>query len=52
MAVTPSGKDKLLRYARLFVGGYDLPAKPRKLGQKNVTPEDEADEEIAALTRT
>ena len=26
--------------------------KPRKLGQKNVTPEDEADEEIAALTRT
>lgn len=29
MAATPSGKDKLMRHARIFVGGYDLSGDAR-----------------------
>lgn len=32
MAATPSGKDKLLRHARVFVGGYDLSGDARTFG--------------------
>ena len=32
MAVTPSGKDKLLRHLRLYVGGYDLSGDSRTFG--------------------
>ncbi len=32
MAATPSGKDKLLKYLRLFVGGYDLSGDSRNVG--------------------
>lgn len=32
MAVTPSGKDKLMRYTRLYVGGYDLSGDSRTFG--------------------
>jgi len=32
MAVTPSGKDKVLKYARLYVGGFDLSGDLRDFG--------------------
>ncbi len=32
MAATASGKDKVQRYARLFVGGYDLSGSARAVG--------------------
>jgi hypothetical protein len=32
MAATPSGKDKLLRWARVFVGGYDISGDARTFG--------------------
>lgn len=32
MAVTPSGKDKLLRHARLYVDGYDISGDSRTFG--------------------
>jgi len=32
MAVTPSGKDKVTRWARLYVGGYDLSGDLRTFG--------------------
>ena len=32
MAVTTSGKDKLLRYARFYIGGYDLSGDTRAIG--------------------
>lgn len=32
MAVSPSGKDKLLRHLRLYVGGYDLSGDSRTFG--------------------
>ncbi len=32
MAETPSGKDKLLRYARVFVGGYNISGDFRTFG--------------------
>lgn len=32
MAVTPSGKDKILRYTRIYVSGYDLSGDSRTFG--------------------
>lgn len=42
MAITPSGKDKLLRYARLYCDGYDLSGDALAFGSL-----DNAEEEVS-----
>lgn len=37
MAVSPSGKDKLLRHARIYVGGYDLSGDSRSVSNLDNT---------------
>lgn len=37
MAATPSGKDKIMRWARLHVGGYDLSGDARTVGTLDST---------------
>lgn len=38
MAATPSGKDKILKYTRFFIGGYDLSGDSRNVGGFANTP--------------
>lgn len=37
MAVSPSGKDKIMRYARLYIGGYDLSGDSRNFSNAMAT---------------
>jgi len=36
MAATPSGKDKLMRWARLYVGGYDISGDSRTMSTADI----------------
>ncbi len=37
MAATPSGKDKLMRWARMYVGGYDISGDSRTVSTLDMT---------------